>query len=52
MEERYLKVRRDSFNHDKLASLEVTVICNYVPPSERVTGIECRATSVAKKPAE
>ena len=33
---------------NKLASLEATLVQNYEPPIDRVAGVECRATSVAK----
>ena len=34
---------------NKLASLEATLVRNYDPLTDRLTGVKCRATSVAKK---
>ena len=33
---------------NKLASLEATLVRNYDRPTQRLTGVKCRATSVAK----
>ena len=33
---------------NKLASLEATLVRNYYPATQRLTGVRCRATSVAK----
>ena len=34
---------------NKLASLEATLVRNYDRPTDLLTGVKCRATSVAKK---
>ena len=34
---------------NKLASLEATLVRNYDPLTDLLTGVKCRATSVAKK---
>ena len=36
-------------NANKLASLEATLVRNYHPTTHSLTGVKCRATSVAKK---
>ena len=40
---------RLTWGKNKLASLEATLVRNYDPATDRLTGVKCRATSVAKK---
>ena len=44
-----LKSGKFWFRDNKLASLGATLVRNYDPLTDLLTGVKCRATSVAKK---